>query len=287
MHITRRSWAILALCATVAAAGCNKPATVGKPLATVNGTTITQQDLDFSALPSGHGPAKPSKDLAYVIDEELMSQQGHKIGLDRDPTYQKQLARLQQAGHGMLQSSPERTAYVASQMRTEMARRVFDTQIAAKVDVRMPEAKEYFDRHRESINTQLHLGLIKFADEKSARQALEKLRQGTPFEKLGGAKSGQETAAVRDLGFLPWSELPIDFVEPLYKLKPGEVSGVMGNYEAGYQLIKVYGSRPSPRELRFADVSGSIMNGLRDLKIMQEHQAYLEQLKKQAKIVTF
>ncbi|HJV67234.1 MAG TPA: peptidylprolyl isomerase [Geomonas sp.] len=283
-----RSWGIIALITMIAAAGCNKPEGEGKLLATVNGRAITQQDLDFSALPSGHGEARPVKDLAYLIDEELMSQQGHSIGLDRDPTYSKFQARLQQTGHGMASSSPERVRYVASQMRSEMARRVFDTQIASKVEVRQSEAREYFERNRETINTQLHLGLLKFQDKKNAEEALSKLRQGTAFEKLGGKPKGEETAvAAKDLGFVAWTDLPIDFVEPLYKLKPGESTSVMGSQQAGYQIIKLYASRKSPRELRFPDVATNIMNGLQDLKIIEEHHRYLAQLKQQAKIVTF
>lgn len=276
-----RSWAIIALTTIIAAAGCNKPEGQGKVLAMVNGTAITQEDLELSALPKGHGSPGISKDLSYLIDEELMYQQGRRIGLDKDPTYKKFRARLEQAGHGMTSGAPERVRYVSSQMRSEMARRVFDTQIASKVEVRAPEAREYFQRHRDIINTELHLGLIKFQEKDKAEQALSKLRQGTPFEKAGGS------VAAKDLGFVPWTELPIDFVDQLYKLKPGETTAIMGSQEAGFQIIKLYASRKSPRELRFPDVSTNIMNGLQDLKIIEEHQRYLAQLKQQAKIVTF
>lgn len=283
-----RSWAIFALTAIIAAAGCNKPEGPGKLLATVNGRALTQQDLDVSAAPSGHGEARPRKDLDYLIDEELLSQQGRRIGLDRDPSYQKLQKRLEQGGHGMAGNSPERVRYVASQMRSEMARRVFDTQIASRVEVRLPEAREYYEKNRDKINTQLHLGMIKFQDRKNAEEALVKLRQGTPFEKLGGKLKGEEeTVKAKDLGFVSWTDLPIDMVEPLYQLKPGESSAIMGSQQSGFQIVKLYASRKSPREIRFAEVSTNIMNGLQDLKIIEEHHRYLAQLKQQAKIVTF
>ena len=288
MPIQKRSLASVALIAMIALAGCNKPEGDGKVLATVNGTAITQKDLELSTRPSGHSPGGAAKDLDYLIGEELMYQQGKRIGLDRDPTYQKQRARLEQSGHGMAKNSPEHVRSVANEMRSEMAQRVFSTQIAARAEVRMAEAKEYFERNRQTIGTQLHLGLIKLQSRQDAQKALQRISQGEKFEAVARQAKGKTVqTASPDLGFLSWTEIPIDFVEPLYKLKPGEVSGILGNQQAGFQIVKVYETRPSPKPPQFADVSGSIMNGLRDLKIVQLHHQYLGQLKKEAKIVTF
>jgi parvulin-like peptidyl-prolyl isomerase len=230
------------------------------------------------------------KDLDYVITEELFYQQGHKIGLDNDAGYRKTIARLDQKGHGTDKSSPEFRSYLASEMRSEMARRVFDTQIAATVDVRMEQGREYFEKNRETINTELHLGLIKYQNRIDALEALKKIRNGASFESLAAADRGTAKDKARpawDLGFVPWTGIPIDFARPLYQLKPGEVSAVLGNQVAGFQIVKLYDRRKSRKDLEFSDVSGSVMNSLRDLKIVEAHHKYLEQLKKEAKIVTF
>lgn len=287
MHIKSSSLAAATLIATFALTACNKPETDGKTLAKVNGTSITRQDLELTAQQSGHGAPRQMKDLDYVISEELMYQQGCRIGLDKDPTYKKQLAALEQKGHGLAKTQAGFARYVATEMRSEMARRVFNTQIASKVEVTMPEAHEYFDKNKEQIRTELHLGLLRFQEQGDAIKALKKIRQGTSFESIAREREQKKAQQPADLGFVAWKEIPIDFAEPLYKLKPGEVSQIMGNQEAGYQIIKMYGSRPSPTNIEFKDVSGNIMNGLRDLKLVQEHHKYLEQLKKQAKIVTF
>jgi hypothetical protein len=287
--------AVLGCLVALTVSGCNRPATDGKVLATVNGAPITERDLEFSALPSGHGEKRPPKDLDYLLAEELLSQQGIKLGLDRDPSYQKQVARLQQKGHGMSADTPRSRSYQQSQLRTEMARRVFDTQIAAKVEVSRAEAQSYFQAQRERINTELHLGLIRFEQREQAEKALRAIRRGTPFESL--ARQAQATPAVSsqkagarpdyDLGFLPWREIPIDFTDRLYRLKPGEVSEILGNQVTGFQLVKLYQSRPSPRPIDFPQASGSVMNPLRDLKLLEAHRQYLAQLKKEAKIVMF
>jgi peptidyl-prolyl cis-trans isomerase C len=287
MHIKLSSLAAATIVATLALTACNKPENDGKALAKVNGTSITREDLELTAKQSGHGEARQMKDLDYVISEELMYQQGCRIGLDKDPTYKKQLVALEQKGHGMAKTQAGYARYVACQMRSEMARRVFNTQIASKVDVTLPEAHDYFDRNKEMIRTELHLGLLKFQESGDAIKALHQIRQGTPFETIAKEREQKKAQPPADLGFVAWRDLPIDFAGPLYKLKAGEVSQIMGNQESGFQIVKLYASRPSPRNIEFKDVSGSIMNGLRDLKLVEEHHKYLEQLKKQAKIVTF
>ena len=70
----------------------------GKVIAKVNGTPITEEDLSFR-LPGAHGERKASgnqqKALDDVITEELLYQQGLKIGLDKDPGYRAQIAKLE------------------------------------------------------------------------------------------------------------------------------------------------------------------------------------------------
>jgi peptidyl-prolyl cis-trans isomerase C len=288
MTITKRIVVLAALLALVGITGCNRPAHEGKVLATVNGAPITDVDLELTTVATGHGPEKPKKDLEYVIAEELFYQQGQKLGLDNDPGYRKQLAQLEKAGHGLAKDTPWHRQYVAQQMRGEMARRIFDTQIAAKVEVRMAEAREYFDRNRERMATELHLGALRYQTAGEAQQALQKLRKGESFETLAAEqKKKAPEAHCGDLGFFSWQQIPIDYGEKLYKMKPGECTEVLGNHITGYQIFKVYGSRKSANEVRFSEFSATVMNGLRDLKLIEEHARYLEKLKKQAKIVTF
>ncbi|MBJ6727921.1 peptidylprolyl isomerase [Geomesophilobacter sediminis] len=282
--------AVVAFLALICLAGCNKPGGADRVLAQVNDIAITQKDLETGELVPGHIKMEKKKDLDYVITEELFYQEGKRIGLDHDPSYRKQLARLEASGHGTLKDSLEHRQNLARQMRSEMARRVFDTQIAAKVEVRMPEAREYFDRNREKIRTELHLGLIRYGEKEQAAAAVKKLAAGASFEDLARAqakgKGGAESRSW-DLGYVRWRDLPIDFVAPLYRLKPGEVSGILGNNVAGFQLVKLYEARKSTEKTEFEAISGVIMNGLRDLKLVEAHQKYVEQLRRGAKIVTF
>ena len=65
-----------------------KPEPTSKIIAKVNGTPITEEDLIFRR-PGAHGQRKATGDqqkaLDDVITEELLYQQGLRIGLDKDP----------------------------------------------------------------------------------------------------------------------------------------------------------------------------------------------------------
>jgi peptidyl-prolyl cis-trans isomerase C len=295
--------ALLALCAV---AGCSKstPLPDARLLAKVNGTPISQRDLDLAEDASGHDSTGRKKSLDDLITEELFYQQGIKLGLDKDPGYRKQLDKVEQAAHGTAKKDAEFAAYKASQLRPEMARRVFNTQIAARVDIRMPEVKEYFEKNKDRITSELHLGLMRFAARDQAVAALKKLRGGASFEAVAlaaareqeqekgagnqtGEKNPKGSKADWDLGFVPWQEVPIDFVEAIYRLKPGEVSDVLGSPRAGFQIVKLLERRGSHGKADFDGMKGLVMNRLRDLKILQVYDQYVADLKKNARIETF
>lgn len=255
-----------------------KPEKESKVIAKVNGTPITEEDLSFR-LPGAHGERKASgnqqKALDDVITEELLYQQGLKIGLDKDPGYRAQIARFErQLDHVK---------------RAEMTRKVYNTQVAAKVEITHADAKNYYDKNADQITTELHLGVISFNNKEGAEEALQKIRGGAPFESIARGVMGSQASAGRepwDLGFLSWDQIPFDFVDAVYRLKPGEVSSIVTSKRTGYQVFKLLGARKNPK----ADPTsmlGVIMNRLRDEKVMEAYEQYVEKLKKEAKIEKF
>ncbi len=252
--------------------------TEGKIVAKVNGTPITEEDLSFR-LPGAHGgkaaPGNQQKALDEVITEELLYQQGLKIGLDKDPGYRGQIARFErQLKHAK---------------RAEMTRRVYNTQVAAKVEITISDAKNYYDKNANQITGELHLGVISLNNKERAEEALQKIRGGATFESIARSAMGSQGSAGRepwDLGFLSWDQIPIDFVDAVYRLNPGEVSNVVTSKRAGYSIFKVFGARKNPKA-DFSSLSGLIMNRLRDERVREAYERYLEELKKEAKIEKF
>jgi parvulin-like peptidyl-prolyl isomerase len=255
-----------------------KPEKESKVIAKVNGTPITEEDLTYR-LHGVHGaknaPEIQQKALDDVITEELLYQQGLKIGLDNDPGYRAQITKLEHQ--------------LAIAKRAEMTRRVYNTQVAARVEITHADTKNYYDKNANQVTTELHLGVILFNNKEGAEEALEKIRGGATFESSARSVMGSQMSAGRepwDLGFLSWDQIPIDFVDAVYKLKPGEVSGIVSSKRTGYQVFKLLGARKNPKA-DFASTSGLIMNRLRDEKVREAYEQYVEKLKKEAKIEKF
>jgi peptidyl-prolyl cis-trans isomerase C len=252
--------------------------TGGKVIAKVNGTPITDEDLTYR-LHGVHGakntPGIQQKALDDVITEELLYQQGLKIGLDKDPGYRAQINKLEHQ--------------LAIAKRAEMTRRVYNTQVAARVEITHADAKNYYDKNADQITTELHLGVILFNNKEGAGEALEKIRGGATFESIARSVMGSQVSAGRepwDLGFLSWDRIPIDFVDAVYRLKPGEVSNIVSSKRTGYQIFKLFAARKNPKA-DFASTSGLIMNRLGDEKVREAYEQYVEKLKKEAKIEKF
>lgn len=265
----------LSTAALFCVAGCNaKPGS--EVLAKVNGLPITADDLTFRKV-EGHGktPQYGPKTVEDIVDQELLYQKGIRLGLDQDPGYQRQL--------------PELSRMPAGAKRLEMARRVFTTQIASRIEVRPDDGRKYYAAHADQIRTQLHLGLLKFDDRQKAEEALKKLRDGADF--AGVAKGVMKGAGANgreawDLGFVKWEQVPVEFADSLYRLKPGEVSAVLGSKATSFQIVKLMEKRTTP-EPGYEKVSALVINRLRDLKLLEAYQQYLETLRKEATIVTF
>lgn len=276
MFVPKRVF-ILLTAVMLCVAGCqdkqSAPSVKGqKVLATVNGAPITADDINFQ-LQKGHGSApKVNRSLDDVINQELLYQQGLKLGLDKAPDYRALLAKL---------DKEPRAA-----KRMEMARRVFNTQIAANVDIHYQDVREYYDKNADRIATGLHLLMIRFDDGQRAAEALKRIRNGETFEAVARAEMGSAPVKGRepwDLGFVKWEDVPVDFEDTIYAMKSGEVSNVLGTQQAGFQIVKLLESRKGAR-IGFDSVHAALMNRLRDLKLLESYNQYVANLRKNANI---
>jgi len=277
MRIHNRLFVIL-LAALPAMTGCQgrQPASSaagsgGAVLAKVNGNPITIGDVAFH--PTGeHGTAQPyeNRSLDDVITQELLYQQGLKLGLDKDPSYRAKLAR-----HEGLPLAAK---------RMELARRVFNTQIAATINLTPEDGKAYYDRNADTIATEIHLEMIKFDKRQDAEEALKKLKSGTSFESL--ARPAMHGKEPWDLGFVTWDKIPVDFVQTLYALKTGEATDILGSQRTGFQVVKLVKRRIMPK-VGYDKIQGVVMNRLRDIKLLEANNRYVEGLRQGATIERF
>lgn len=251
-----------------------------KLLAKVNGVPITELDVAFK-MSKSHGTPdsqRPERTLEDVIKEELLYQQGLKLGLDKDPGYRAQIEKLERQ--------------VANLKRIEMTRRVFNQEVASKVSIGTDDVKRYYDNNKAKISTDLHLGMLSFGSKEAAEETLKKIRAGASFESVAGAAAtevhGPAAAgkATWDLGFTGWDQIPADFLDAVYRLKAGEVSEVVSMKGTGFYLFKLLGSRPNPKA-DYDSMAGTITNRLREQQVSEGYRKLEEQLKHSAKIERF
>lgn len=244
-------------------------------VATVNGTPITQREVDFWMM-GGHGqritPELKKQALEDRIQVELLYQRGLELGLDKDRKYQDAIR------HQMLK--------VEAAKRRELARRVGNAEIAASVDVSEAAAKAWFDARADAIKSEYHLAAVTFRSPEAAKAALAELKDGADFEAVAAkhdpaARSGQ--APGWDLGFLGYQQMPMEWSEAIAKLKPGQITGIVHGQRTGIRIFKLLAKRPNPKA-DFDRMKGMIMKRLRDEKIRSAQVAYIKGLKAKATI---
>lgn len=170
--------------------------------------------------------------------------------------------------------------------RSEMARCVYNKEIAAKVQVSEEDARKYYDENLEKIKTELHLAQLGFTDKSQAKKVLDQLAAGVSFEELakkGVGKLPSRKKNAWDLGYLKWNQIPRDWQETVYRLKPGEVSGLIGGDKKRIRIIKLIDKRKA-LELDFESLKGTIINRLRDQKVKEAYKKYIENLKSSGKV---
>jgi len=247
----------------------------GSLLAEVNGVAITEDDLNLR-LQGGHAgniaPQMREQALQDLIDEELLYQKGVKLGLDKDAKYKNALKVME--------------ARMNAFKRAEMARMMKGSKIASAVNVTNEDVKKYFTEHEAMISTDVHLLGIRFPDEGEAGKAYERMKsesfEAVAREKFARAPKGK--TAPWDMGFLHWNQIPAEWVDAVYALKKGEISGVLNSQRSGIYIVKIVDRRKNP-DAALERASASIMNRLVEIRGREAYSHYIDELKREAKIV--
>jgi peptidyl-prolyl cis-trans isomerase C len=247
-----------------------------KTIVTVNGAPITLGDVNFRLRQSHHGakltPEVKKQAVDEMVTQELLYQEGLRLGLDKDPKYREMVMDMRRRMEAV--------------QRAEMARRVFNSEIAARVTITADDAKKYYEKNAGKIRTELHLEQVRFRDEGAASKALERIKGGLSFEDLAREKYPEVKGGSRapwDLGFVRWNQIPAEWLDDVYSLKKGQVSGIVRGEKTGIRIFKLLDSRENP-EADFESMRSSITNRMRDEKIREAYDKYIEGLRGKATI---
>ncbi len=291
MYKTER--VLLSLCAAVAfgssLARCSDPSTptvnqapesaaqsTTRVLATVNGTPISEADVQFALNRPGHDKSIPSEHkkniLEVIIQRELVRQQATGLSLDANTSYREKLSRME--------------ARINAFKRRELSE-LFWREMASRVNISEAEAKAYYTRNAARIRSEVHVWQLLWRDEASAKRAESDLRAGMSFALIARrrfSKLLKTSDTPWNLGYLRWKQVPEPWQQALQEMAIGEVSDVIRGPNNRFWIIKVVNRRDNP-DITFESIRPTIVEVLKNAKIESLHEQINRDLRAKASIV--
>jgi peptidyl-prolyl cis-trans isomerase C len=232
--------------------------------ASVNGQFISKLDLENlqkEIARRNGGQNVPEKTLLdEMIKQELLIQEADKKNLQNSPEI---LARLEVIKRSLLSQAALQDYLDSHPITDEELKAEYDKKVAGE------NAVEYKARHI----------LVKTEDE--AKKLIEQLNKGAKFEDLAKKNSIEPGAkdSGGDLGWFTADQMVAPFSEAVVGLEKGKYTTAPVKTQFGWHVILREDSRnPSPPPF------DAVKEQLRPMVQREKIQAYIEGLKKQAKI---
>ncbi len=264
--------------ATGGGARTSTPAAAAPP-ATVNGAAIGAAELALAMAtaaraesPHGGGSGvTPDRGrvLAGLIDQELAAQRAVALGLDADPAFKDELAKLE--------------AQLASVRRQRLAA-LFDKDLAARAAVAPAAVQAFYDQHVDEIRTRVHVWQILFRDRAKATAVAAELAGGATFEAVAQRVLNAPPGTTPwDVGYLAWNQLPPAWSTTLPGMAVGATSGVIDGPGGRFWIVRVI-DRQRDDEQTFERARPAIELRLGDEAAQVARAQALTELRKAARI---
>jgi peptidyl-prolyl cis-trans isomerase C len=293
----------------------------GDKVAVVNGVTISKVEFDNildyqlrraapggQPIPDAQMVQMKNNVLEYLIVDELLFQASQKKGIQVKPenvTEQLMIVKKRFPSENEFNKALQENNMTESKIRADISRNMaiqelIDKEVSEKIKVSDEETKAFYDKNPQRFEQPelvkaSHI-LIKVqadapADQKAeARKKIEdiqqKVKKGEDFATLARTYSeGPSGPKGGDLDYFRRGQMVKPFEEAAFSLKPGETSEIVET-QFGYHLIKVSDKKPA-RKMTYAEVKDQLNDQLRKQKTKSETSAYIEALRKEAKIERF
>ena len=266
--------AALTLGAFVLVSGCSDKKSNEKIAATVNGTPITEQEIEFSIRQRGNEPESPEAaqqlrraTLADLVRSELLAQSAIASKLDNKDDWElaQKLARRQ---------------YLSSQVYVQAARTA--TQSAAS------DAKEMMTRNAKSLEDRKLLTIEELQVSTSATALLDQLKsaidRGSKLDELESIAEKSKASITRGMRQVGSDQVTPEVLTQLMSAKAGHAVWTRPNPNLAI-ILTVRSFVPMP--LSGAAAQQYVLNQLRLQAQNQELQSKLQQVSKDAKIEYF
>lgn len=256
-----------------------RPAAAPDVLATVDGTPLTQLDLQLKLRPE-HTPqasAEPTPDyrqkvLETMIGQELAARKAIELGLDGDAEFKRGLAPLE--------------AQVNAYKRKALSDLLAQHAVSAGGGVTDLEARAFFEQNAERLRTQVQVFQILRRTRESIEQARQELEAAPSFEAYMRTQFSQlpESEHPWDLGYLRWEQLPEQWREVVYTMKKGEVSGVIQGQKDRFWILKLVDTRLDPT-VTFETTRPTLLEALKGKKLAELELRTQRELREAAQVI--
>ena len=235
------------MCLFVVTLGCEKVPDESevlqpKVIAVINNQEIFEKEFeDFLVVrwePSVEQKNKPERNAIFkeFLVEKLLLQEAREenITLEDD-----EIQRL--LNEWLAEEQKATSGFYERVQNFLMVQKLLRKRIALHVNVSVQEIQSYYSEHSEEFHAedQMHLLEIRVGDSNSAEEIRQKMTFGNvrSFKELARLYSRGLTANKGgDLGTFTRGQLPKDFEEFIFTLKPGEISSVFHSAE-GYHIF--------------------------------------------------
>ncbi len=218
----------------------------GPAVARVGSYSITADDIQarLSETPAAYRQYAVSADgrrqfLNLLIREKILLAEAKTLGIPQDPVYRQAVAAFKANWKRRLQDYEDT-------LQVESALRRLRTKDLAATDT---EVDTYYNDHRAEYDKPIEISVshILLSSEQDAQTALERIRQGEPFERVAKEMSKDPGTAIRGgkLAPLRRGALVPEFEDAAFKLKVGEVSGIVKT-QFGFHIIRKLGEKQVP-----------------------------------------
>lgn len=274
-------------------------------VATVNGTSLTQKDLDAELdrlIPTitFHRSVSNEKRKFYydqalqeLINRELQYQDA--LARNMKPEKEKLDAQMERIRNKFktpeeYKAASEKEGLSEENVRARieknmMIQTVFSDTVTAKVKVSDEEAKKYYESNAARFKQPegVKLRLISTKDEKKAQDILAMLKSGDDFGEIAYNMSEDSYRAQKgDIGYMHKGRMVPDIEQAAFKLKIGETSGVI-NAENTWFIIKLEDRKPE-HQLPFEEVRDKLKKDLEKERTKELNNKWIADLRAKAKI---
>ncbi|MDO8427001.1 MAG: peptidyl-prolyl cis-trans isomerase [Deltaproteobacteria bacterium] len=282
------------------AVGCSGPKSEPpKIVAEINGSVVTYSRYHDSLkrfMPAGHTGTQDElsevkKELInQIIEEELILQEAKNlnINVDNDEFFSELEGIKKEYGDELFKETiAERYGSVDNwkeEIKKKLLIRKTIERAATGSDPSEQEVKKFYLEHLKDFDVpdRVRARMIVVKTDEHARKVWNRLTPSNFAEIAIEESLSPENKDGGDLGFFSRGEMPQEFEDAVFRLKPGEISPVIKT-DYGYHIFLLEEKKKGGR-LKYKEARHKIIERLRADKAQDEYAAWITSLKKNAKI---